>query len=1000
MRILITTTLNKNMTEAKIKPLLMLSEVEQIFYVSDMPGPYFEKVRYYCTPGWILKFCRNNSLARWAYKFFTAGYLALSKRPDMIMGYALIPHGINAVLIGKLLNIPVCVNFMGGNFLIESINPLLRKLILRIADMADIITVTGSHTRDLLVSKGIKADKIRIISSTIDTKRFFPQHLNKKYDIIAVAQLNHGKRISMFLDIISRIKKSGFNLKVVIAGDGCLKKDLEELSEKMGLLENVYFAGFQPDIEKFLNESKVFLLPTAHEGLSLAMLEAMACGVVPVVSNVDNLSDAVKDRFSGRLIDRDDTEGFVSAVSELLKDKNIYETYAKNSVKIINEFYTINNAAQKWTEALSGLGKDRNVFRWYFKRLMAMSGQEVIYRAIGILRKKILYFKVISLGKEIFSSSVNNIKPVFFIDKQDLDFIRDNIKRSGSVVPPHPSLSPTGERGVTFSDDIKRRAGFSDFEIRAIWEPNRFQWLVSYAQAYALDRDEKIAKDIVCVLNDWILKNPFMKTLNWIDSLEVSLRLLSWSWIYFLIKDSKSMDTDFKKVFLKSIYMHAEFIKNNLSRYSSANNHLIGEATGLFVAGILFPGFRASSAWTKKGKLILEREMMKQVYPDGVNKEQSSHYHEFVMDLYLVAVVLAKKNNIVFSEKMLLRLNRMGEFLISIMDQKCETLSIGDSDDGVALKFGASEETQNAISLMNTACILFNRPDFKIRGDYLDEKSLWLMGYEGYIKYSAMGKADSKQDSKCFPESGYYIMRNRELCISFDCGGLGYLSLSSHGHADSLSINLNVRESPVFIDPGTYLYHSRGKWRDYFRGTSAHNTIKIDKLDQSEIEGPFLWGYKARSFLKYWSPNRRIDKVCGYHTGYTRLSDPVSHARDITFDKCNNEIVILDSIFSKKRHLVEQFFHLHPDCSLDRINKYELKIINGNSVLNMEIDHSLDMDIITGSENPILGWYSSGFGEKRKTMTIRNKAYIQGNKNFITKIRMTSHIMPDAGKAI
>ena len=304
---------------------------------------------------------------------------------------------------------------------------------------------------------------------------------------------------------------------------------------------------------------------------------------------------------------------------------------------------------------------------------------------------------------------------------------------------------------------------------------------------------------------------------------------------------------------------------------------------------------------------------------------------------------------------------------------------------------------------MNTACILFNRPDFKIcvgGGDYLDEKSLWLMGYEGYVKYSAMEKADSKQGSKCFSESGYYIMRNRELCISFDCGGLGYLSLASHGHADSLSINLNAWGRSVFIDPGTYLYHSYGKWRDYFRGTSAHNTIKIDKLDQSEIEGPFLWGYKARSFLKYWSPNCRIDRVAGYHTGYTRLSDPVSHVRDIAFDKHNNEIVIIDSILSKKRHLVEQFFHLHPDCSVDRINEYELKIINGNSVLSMEIDHSLNMNIIAGSENPILGWYSSGFGEKRKTITICNKAYMQGNKNFITKIKMASHAASGARKVI
>ena len=229
-------------------------------------------------------------------------------------------------------------------------------------------------------------------------------------------------------------------------------------------------------------------------------------------------------------------------------------------------------------------------------------------------------------------------------------------------------------------------------------------------------------------------------------------------------------------------------------------------------------------------------------------------------------------------------------------------------------------------------------------------------------------------------------MRDKGIFLSFDCGGLGYLSLAAHGHADTLSIALDIGKGHILVDPGTYLYHSGGKWRDYFRSTKAHNTVRVDRLDQSEMIGPFLWGYKADGFLKHCSSNNRYEKACGYHTGYTRLKDPVIHTREVLLDKTSREMVIKDSLSSKKRHFAELFFHLHPDCVLNRLDNHRFEILNRDAVVLIETDSSLCSCVSTGEENPICGWYSQRFGEKTRTSTVCAKGYFVGNVDFITRI--------------
>ena len=1006
MKILITTTFNRNMTESRIKPLVMLPEVEHIFYVSDNAGPYFEKVEYYCLSQKILGFFNNKALVRWLSKFFIILYLAAFKKPDLLIGYSIVPHGINVALIGKIFNIPTCLHIIGGStgvkegglsnsksLLLKKIgesNCLIEKMLLGIVSWCDVFIVTGSSTRQLLISKGIDAGKIVILSDTIDVNRFSPSLSKKQYDLITIAELIPRKRVDIFLKIIAALVKNNFKIKALVLGNGILNDYLRRLSEQMGLQEVVQFLGFASDVEKYLCASKIFLFPTENEGLSLAMLEAMACGVVPVVSDVDDLSDAVKNNINGRIIDKDDIEGFVSAVSELLNDPEKYSLYSKKAVDYICENYTIKHASKKWEEILRPFIAKKNASAWYFRRLKAMSVFEIWHRLICIVKLKFLYFKFLLSNKNRYCviRKVNR-KRVFFIDKKDIDFIKENLIRGGVCKYnewPTDSENIDWHNELKYANDIKRRAGFYRTEIKDVWELNRFQWAVGYAQQYALEKDEKIAARIVAILKDWIEKNPAMKGINWMDSSEISLRLLSWAWVYFLIKDSKEFNKDFESTFLKNIYFQASCMESNLSRYSSANNHLISQAAGLFIVGLLFSQLKDSDRWLKKGKIILEKEIKKQVYADGVSKEQSTHYHEFVTDLYLLAVIIGKKNKVMFSKETHLRLEKMCEFLMHIVNRDGIFPSIGDSDYGVAIKLDIRSDKANSISVLNTAGIVFDRDDFKRNGNNIDDKSLWLLGYEGYMKYSRMKTPNTQLNSKGFLDSGYYILRSKDLFVSFDCGPLGYLSLAAHGHADSLGVTLSVADAPILVDPGTYLYHSGDKWRDYFRSTMAHNTVRIDMLDQSEMTGPFLWGYKAKSCLKYWSPDGGIDKICGYHKGYTRLKDPVVHERELTLNKLKEEIIIKDFIFAKGRHFLEQFFHLHPDCALKQISGNVFEITSAKAVLFIEFDKALNIFVLNGSKEPICGWYSEKFGKKTETFTFCAKNYFVGNRELITKI--------------
>lgn len=559
----------------------------------------------------------------------------------------------------------------------------------------------------------------------------------------------------------------------------------------------------------------------------------------------------------------------------------------------------------------------------------------------------------------------------------------------GDEIDWHKDYKSGKKAPLTFSKSIDYLDHEKFGDIKYIWELNRHLHLVTLAKTYYLTQNEIYKNEVITQILNWIKVNPYMKGVNWGSSLEVGIRLISWSWAWKFLGE---VDGDIKSQWLESIYKHCYFIDKNFSRFSSANNHLIGEAAGLFVASTIWPCWEESKAWQNKSFEILVEEMGRQNFTDGVNKEQAISYQQFVLDFFVLAGLLGEKNGIKFPAEYWSCLEQMLVLVASIMDKNGNMPNFGDADDGYVVRLSEDEKFNPFQSLLATGAVIFSRGDFKKKAREFDEKSFWLVGFDGFENFCALPEKSFRNQNK-FEDGGYYLLetnedRADEIKAVFDCGPLGYLNIAAHGHADALSFTLSVSGKEIIIDPGTYVYNAQKEWRDYFKGTSAHNTIRIDRENQSLSGGNFMWLKKARAKILRQEFNGKMDRVVGEHDGYKRLKDPVVHRREIMFNKVERSFEITDNILAGKRHFLEQYFHFSKECKVEQKNSYEWTIDNNEVRVNIRIDKKLKSEVFSGNEKPILGWESKRFDVKAQSPTVVNSCEIDGNCELVTHIKV------------
>jgi Heparinase II/III-like protein/Heparinase II/III N-terminus len=638
----------------------------------------------------------------------------------------------------------------------------------------------------------------------------------------------------------------------------------------------------------------------------------------------------------------------------------------------------------------------RRKFAWRLNRLRCMTPAEVANRVLRALqaraersglfgaRRVPVPDLAVSANAWVFTASTVKAQPYVAAAERISNGLLDIFALRGVQMgsPPRWNRDPkTGiEAPLAFSKELDYRDIGLVGDIKYLWEPNRHQHLVTLAQAFSLTHSKKYLDAIEEQLDSWFLACPCGYGPNWASALEAALRLINWAAVWQLIggiqgeafrtQEGKS----FRDRWLKSVYQHAQFIRGWLSLHSSANNHLIGEATGLFVAGLAWPHWPAAKSWASTGKQILEREALAQNAPDGVNREQALWYQQFVLDFMLTALLAGKANGQWFSADYESRIESMLDFIASVMDAGGNVPMIGDADDGIVM--GLSSETPYK-SLLALGAILFKRGDFKLKARTLDDRARWLLGAAADAEFQRLDAEKTRLPLRqAFAEGGYFVLgcefdTPNEIRVVADAGPLGYRSIAAHGHADALAFTLSAGGKELLIDPGTHAYHTQERWRQYFRGTLAHNTVRIDGLDQSVSGGNFMWLRKARAGCSLWLSSTEQDSFEGWHDGYMRLDDPVKHRRLIQLHKKMRQVVVEDTLEMEDEHDVEILFHCSEHCRVDPVPGGYLISRQGASItLLLPAVAGSDSALHHGGLAPVLGWVSRAFDRREPAPTI------------------------------
>jgi hypothetical protein len=511
---------------------------------------------------------------------------------------------------------------------------------------------------------------------------------------------------------------------------------------------------------------------------------------------------------------------------------------------------------------------------------------------------------------------------------------------------------------------------------KIVWELSRHQWVARLAAAYAFSGDERYADRAVEAIESWIEANPYGVGINWCSSLEAAYRVMSWSWVLVLLRNSIALSEERLAVILANLWLNANHVARYLSYYFSPNTHLTGEALGLFYAATLFSEFVEARSWRDIGARILISQSGSQICGDGVHFERSTCYHRYTVETYEQFFILASRNNVAVPRELKARLRRMVEFLLAMRLPDGSLPETGDADGGRLLPLVQRAQCDPR-GVLAVAATMFRRSDFAWAAGPATADVVWLLGEAGMEGVASVKPVPAAPVSRAFPNGGYVVMKSgsehnaHQMII--DVGPLGCPFSAGHGHADLLAIQCTAFGAPVLVDAGTYCYTPEGDWRDFFRGTAAHSTVMVDGRNQVAPDGPFRWQGRPSARLREWRTNAERDFVDASHGAYAGIT----HRRRVLFVKPDYWVVVDDVIddgdvsdavpaSGPARHQIDLGFQFAPIPVSVLDDRWGRAVTaDGNTFLVGSFGVAATRPAVkTGELTPIRGWMSPDYGQR------------------------------------
>jgi hypothetical protein len=542
-----------------------------------------------------------------------------------------------------------------------------------------------------------------------------------------------------------------------------------------------------------------------------------------------------------------------------------------------------------------------------------------------------------------------------------VDLLGSGLVGLGSEIDWHRDFKSGYRWPQRFYEELEVTRLDDDSDAKVPWELSRCHHFLTLARAGRLFNQERYATELESQLCGWLDSNPPGVGINWANPMEIGIRAVNLVWAVATLEEWRPLRSDVQERLIESLRWHGRHIAANLEGTPFLrSNHFLGDILGLLVLGAVLQGEPQAPYWLSFARREFEKEVMKQVYEDGVSFEASLPYHGLALEMLLIASYVATWTGQPLSTGFNERLRRMADVSLSVRHPSGRVPLFGDQDSGRILPAGfARPPTHDNLLWLAAALDTKTRP---LEGTVHPEVAL-MFGVHRWRLAAQLPAAAPASGSKAFPIGGVFVLHSNRTHLVIRCGDVGQNGSGGHSHNDVLSYELSIDGLPVIIDSGTYAYTFDVTSRNEFRSTRAHNTVIVDGQEINPVDPESI--FELHEFAR---PNveacvligERLE-FAGSHDGYRRLADPVIHTRRFLLAAATGELRVEDTLVGAASHNVQSFLHFTPGASLNRVGEktFEVESSDGRATVSFT---GVDGDELTVEE----GWVSDTYGVRER----------------------------------
>ena len=258
--------------------------------------------------------------------------VALLHELDILHVHYAIPHAVSAYLARQMLegqrDLKVVTTLHGTDITLVGQEPSFRPITRFTIQQSDAVTAVSGFLKDETIRHFDCRQDIRVIPNFVDARYFKPREFDappRRYGrpgeklLIHASNFRKVKNLPAVVEVFARVAAE-IPCRLLLVGDGPERVTVREQVHERGLADRVEFLGHVDNLERVLPEGDLLLLPSLHESFGLVALEAMACGVVPLVTSRGGAVEFVQDGINGFLRDPEDIEGMAAAALNVLRD--------------------------------------------------------------------------------------------------------------------------------------------------------------------------------------------------------------------------------------------------------------------------------------------------------------------------------------------------------------------------------------------------------------------------------------------------------------------------------------------------------------------------------------------------------------------------------------------------------------------------------------------------------------------------------------------------------